>query len=71
MGRSSLIMVMGFNIIFASMSFTISNVADWGYKNYVGYYERTVGRQIAASAANIRDFTMICVPSVSLRWMPS
>jgi hypothetical protein len=53
MGRASLIMVMGFNIIFATMGFTISNVADWAYKNYVDYYYTSVARQMAGSAANI------------------
>jgi hypothetical protein len=53
MGRTSLLMVMGFNIIFATMGYTISNVAEWGYKNYVGYYSRSVAREIAESATNM------------------
>ncbi len=63
MGRTSLLMVMGFNIIFAAMGFTISNVADWAYKNYVGYYERSVARQIAGSAANIAASDLTFVPN--------
>ncbi len=63
MGRTSLIMVMGFNIIFAAMGFTISNVADWAYKNYVGYYERTVARQIGGSAANIAASDLTFTPN--------
>jgi hypothetical protein len=46
-------MVMGFNIMFAAMGYTITNVAEWGYKNYVGYYERTAAQKLAESAANM------------------
>jgi hypothetical protein len=46
-------MVMGFNIMFAMMGYTITNVAEWGYKNYVGYYERTVAQKLAESATNM------------------
>ena len=53
MGRTSLLMVMGFNILFAAMGYTISNVAGWGYKNYVGYFERSMAREIAESATNM------------------
>ena len=53
MGRSSLIMVMGFNIMFAAMGYTITDVAEWGYKNYVGYYQRTVAQKIAESVTNM------------------
>lgn len=63
MGRTSLIMVMGFNIMFAAMGFTISNVADWAYKNYVGYYERSVARQIAGSAANMAASELTFTPN--------
>jgi hypothetical protein len=56
-------MVMGFNIIFATMGFTISNVSDWAYKNYVGYYERTVARQIGGSAANIAASDLTFTPN--------
>jgi hypothetical protein len=53
MGRSSLIMVMGFNVIFATMGFNISRVAVDAYQNNINYYTNTVSHDIAASAANI------------------
>lgn len=53
MGRSSLIMVVGFNILFASIGFNLSRVAVDAYENYVDYYNRTVSRHIASSAANM------------------
>jgi len=68
MGRTSLIMVMGFNIMFAAMGYTISNVAEWGYKNYVGYYERTVAREIAESAVNMAVNEIDMSPNYRTTW---
>ena len=53
MGRSSLIMVVSFNILFATIGFNLSRVAVDAYDNYVDYYNMTVSRHIATSAANM------------------
>lgn len=53
MGRTSLILVMSFNLIFATMGFNLSRVAINAYQNYINYYDKSVSHQIAASAANI------------------
>jgi hypothetical protein len=53
MGRMSLLMVMGFNMIFAAMGFDISRVSSTAYENYIWYYENTTRHNVAASAANI------------------
>ncbi len=53
MGRTSLILVMGFNIIFATMGYNLSHVATNAYQNFIDYYDQSVSHTIAASAANI------------------
>lgn len=53
MGRSSIIMVIGFNVVFAAIGFNLSKTATDAYDNYVDYYNRTVARHIATSAANM------------------
>lgn len=53
MGRSSIIMVMGFNVIFALMGFSLSRVSSDALKNYAVYYTTSQVHNIAASAANI------------------
>lgn len=53
MGRTSLIMVVSFNLVFATIGFNLSKVAVDAYDNYIDYYNRTVARHIATSAANM------------------
>lgn len=53
MGRTSLIMVISFNLVFATIGFNLSKVAVDAYDNYVDYYNRTVAHHIATSAANM------------------
>lgn len=53
MGRTSLIMVVSFNLVFATIGFNLSKVAVDAYDNYIDYYNRTVARHIASSAANM------------------
>jgi len=53
MGRSSLIMVISFNLVFAAIGFNLSKVATDAYDNYIDYYNRTVVRHIATGAANM------------------
>lgn len=53
MGPASLLMVIGFNLIFALVGFSLSRVTTDAYRNYVDYYNFSVARHIASSAANI------------------
>jgi hypothetical protein len=53
MGRTSLLLVIGFNIIFATMGYNLSRVAIHAYENYISYYNKSVSHHIASSAANI------------------
>ena len=63
MGRSSLLMVMGFNIVFAIMGFNLSKTATDAYDNYVSYYNRSVARHIASSAANMAASAITFTPN--------
>lgn len=63
MGRSSLLMVMGFNMVFAVMGFNLSKSATDAYDNYVSYYNRTVARHIASSAANLAASAVTFTPN--------
>ncbi len=53
MGRSSIMMVIGFNLIFATLGYNLSQTSIRGYENYIDYYSRSVCRHIASSAANM------------------
>ncbi len=63
MGRTSLLMVMGFNILFAAMGFNLSRVAVNAYDNYTSYYNRSVSHHIASSAANIAASQICFTPN--------
>lgn len=53
MGRMSLFLVMGFNVLFGLMGFNLSRVSISAVENHVEYYSSTQAHNIAASAANI------------------
>lgn len=53
MGRASLYMVVGFNLIFGLLGFNLSRVSNEGYKNYITYYSETQAHNIASSGANL------------------
>ena len=53
MGRTSLLMVVGFSTIFALMGFNLSHVAGEGVKNFTIYNTATQAHNIASSAANV------------------
>ncbi len=63
MGRTSLIMVMGFNVLFAAMGFNLSRVAVNAYDNYISYYNQSVSHHIASSAANIAASQICFTPN--------
>ncbi|MCU0411022.1 MAG: hypothetical protein MUF82_00615 [Bacteroidetes bacterium] len=53
MGKTSILMVIGFNIIFATIGYNLSQTSIRGYENYIDYYNRSVCRHIGSSAANM------------------
>ncbi len=58
MGRMSLIVVVGFNIIFAFMGFNLSGVASHSYSNYTNYYSVEQAQFMAESGANVAIGTL-------------
>jgi len=52
-GKASLLVVMGFNLIFLVLSKNFGDVSSRTVDNYVNYYQGTVAHDIAISAANI------------------
>jgi hypothetical protein len=63
MGRSSIFMVIGFNMIFMAIGFNISQISTTAYENYIGYYDRSTAHRIAASAANMACSEVSFVPN--------
>ncbi|GJQ21534.1 MAG: hypothetical protein HBSIN02_18890 [Bacteroidia bacterium] len=63
MGRTSILMVMGFNVIFALMGFSLSRVSEEAVKNYSLYYTNAAVHNIAASAANIAANQIFFTPN--------
>lgn len=53
MGRTALLMVMGFSTAMLMMGLNLSRVSTRAYENYLGYYNRTAAHNIAISVANI------------------
>ena len=53
MGKMSLIIVIGFNIIFMLMGFNLSGIASHSYSNYTNYYNVEQAQFLAESAANV------------------
>ena len=53
MGRMATLMVMGFNVVFMSIGFNISQMSTTAYQNYTAYYNQAMSRNMAASAANM------------------
>jgi hypothetical protein len=53
MGRTSLMMVIGFNVIFMLMGYNLSSVSTHAYKSYTNYLAVEQAQFFAESAANI------------------
>ncbi len=53
MGRTSLIMVMGFSTFLLMIGIDLSKVSTAAYENYVNYYNEIAAHNIAISVANI------------------
>ncbi len=52
-GRASLIMVIGFAVIFGYMNFNIAKLSSRSAENMVGYNEIAVSRNVASAGANV------------------
>jgi len=52
-GKASLLIVMGFTIIFLVMGYFWGNIATRSVENHVSYYKTTIAHNIAVSGANI------------------
>lgn len=63
MGRSSVFMVIGFNMIFMAIGFNISRISTTAYENYLEYFDRTTAHKIASSAANMACSEVSFVPN--------
>jgi hypothetical protein len=63
MGRSNLLLVMGFNVLFATIGFNLSKTSTRAYENYIGYYNEAVCRHIASSAANMASSELTFNPN--------
>jgi hypothetical protein len=63
MGRMSLFLVMGFNILFGLMGFNLSRVSIAAVENHVTYYSSTQAHNIASSAANLACNQLFLNPS--------
>ena len=63
MGRTSILMVIGFNIIFALMGFSLSRISAEAVKNFSNYYTNVAAHNIAASAANIAANQIFFTPN--------
>ena len=63
MGRSSVMMVIGFNMVFMAIGFNISKISTTAYENYLQYFNRSTAHRIAASAANMACSEVSFVPN--------
>lgn len=63
MGRASLLMVMGFSLVFMMIGYNVSRNAIDTYKNYTNYYDRTTAHKIAASGANMAASEITFTPN--------
>ncbi|MCX6135073.1 MAG: hypothetical protein NTU47_14765 [Ignavibacteriales bacterium] len=68
MGRSSLIMVMGFSMALLLKGFNLSAVSSDAYNNVVNYYTRAASHNIAAGVANMGCNVIYRVPNAFPKW---
>ncbi|MCU0454497.1 MAG: hypothetical protein MUE68_12660 [Bacteroidetes bacterium] len=53
MGKASVLMVIGFNMIFMALGFNIARVSTTAYENFIEYNDRSTALKIAQSGANM------------------
>ncbi len=69
MGRSSLMMVMGFSLMLILMGYNLSYVSSEAYENYQQYYSRTTSHNLAAAFANVGSQVIYRTPNARPRWI--
>jgi hypothetical protein len=68
MGRTSLLMVMGYSVALMLMGFNLSQVSTEAYKNSLEYHNRVVSHGLAASLANMGCNVIYRVPNAFPHW---
>lgn len=68
MGRSSIIMVLGFTMALMVKGFNLSNVSSEAFDNVVRYYNRAASHGLAASLANMGSQVIYRVPNAFPTW---
>ncbi len=68
MGRTSLIMVIGFSMALMLKGFNLSGVSSDAYTNVVNYYSRAAAHNIAAGVANMGCNVIYRVPNSFPKW---
>lgn len=69
MGRTSLMMVMGFSVMLMLMGYNLSNVSIDAYNNYQQYYNRSAAHNMAAGAINMGSNVIYRTPNARPRWI--
>jgi hypothetical protein len=68
MGRTSLLMVMGYAVALILMGFNLSRVSSSAYENAIAYYNRAAGHNLAASFANMGSQVIYRTPNSFPKW---
>lgn len=68
MGRTSLLMVLGYSVALILMGFSLSQVSTRAYENSLEYHNRAVSHSLAASLANMGCNVIYRVPNSFPRW---
>lgn len=69
MGRTSLMMVLGFSVMLMLMGYNLSDVSTEAYQNYQAYYSRTTSHNLAAGFANMGSQVIYRTPNARPRWI--
>ena len=68
MGRTSLLMVMGYSVALILMGFSLSQVSTRAYENSLVYHDRAVSHSLAASLANMGCNVIYRTPNAFPKW---
>jgi len=69
MGRTSILMVMGFSMMLMLMGYNLSYVSTEAYNNYLQYYNRTTSHNLAAGFANMGSQVIYRTPNARPLWI--
>ena len=68
MGRTSLLMVMGYSVALILMGFNLSQVSTRAYENSIEYHNRSASHSLVASIANMGCQAIYTTPNSFPRW---